>query len=345
MSTPAKSEGTICILPQMKGLGGPVSFQARLMAGLRKRGYTVHHDPFEKDCSAILVIGGISRMDILWRAHQGGVRIVQRLNGMNWMHRKIATGRRHYLRAEWNNFVLTTIRRQLADHVVYQSQFARTWWHTVHGQDRTSSSVIFNGVDLQIFNPEGPHQRPNDVYRVLLVEGHLGGGYEQGLKTAIQFAQLLNKSAPKPVELMVVGEVSPSVRKHWNSDFGLKIDWAGVVPREQIPQIDRSAHLLFSVDLNAACPNSVIEALACGLPVISFATGSLPELIEGDSGKVVPYGSNYWNVEPPDINALIGAACEMLSDPQRFRRAARARAEAAFGLDKMVDDYLKALFE
>ena len=45
MNAPANTEGTICILPHMKGLGGPVSFQARLMAGLRKRGYKVHHDP------------------------------------------------------------------------------------------------------------------------------------------------------------------------------------------------------------------------------------------------------------------------------------------------------------
>jgi glycosyltransferase involved in cell wall biosynthesis len=284
-------------------------------------------------------------MDLLWRAKQGGVRIVQRLNGMNWMHRKLPTGRRHYLRAEWNNFVLASIRRHLADHVVYQSQFARTWWHTVHGADRTSTSVIYNGVDLQLFNPEGAYQRPQNIFRLLLVEGHLGGGYEQGLKTAIQFAQHLNQCAEKPVELMVVGEVNSRVRSHWNGEYGLKIDWSGVVAREQIPQIDRSAHLLFSVDLNAACPNSVIEAMACGLPVIGFATGSLPELIQGDSGRVVPYGSNYWNVEPPDINALIGAASEMLADQPRYRRAARARAEAAFDLNKMVDAYLKAMFD
>ena len=52
-------------------------------------------------------------------------------------------------------------------------------------------------------------------------------------------------------------------------------------PRERIPELDRSAHLLYSADLNAACPKSVIEALACGLPVVAFDTGALPELVQG----------------------------------------------------------------
>jgi glycosyltransferase involved in cell wall biosynthesis len=94
-----------------------------------------------------------------------------------------------------------------------------------------------------------------------------------------------------------------------------------MISADRIPLIDRSAHVLFSADLNAACPNSVIEALACGLPVISYATGSLPEIITGDAGKVVPYGSNYWNLEPPDIDALADAAREVLANQVRLPHA------------------------
>ena len=64
--------------------------------------------------------------------------------------------------------------------------------------------------------------------------------------------------------------------------------WAGTVSRERIPEIDRSAHLLFSADLHPACPNSVIEAMACGLPVVAFDTGALNELVLGDSGRTCP---------------------------------------------------------
>jgi glycosyltransferase involved in cell wall biosynthesis len=116
-----------------------------------------------------------------------------------------------------------------------------------------------------------------------------------------------------------------------------------VLPHEQIPALDRSAHLLYSADLNAACPNSVIEALACGLPVAAFATGALPELVTGDSGRVVLYGGNPWRLDRPDIPALAQVAAEIFRDQLRFRKAARQRAEEAFGLDRMVDRYLDVL--
>jgi len=80
---------------------------------------------------------------------------------------------------------------------------------------------------------------------------------------------------------------------------------AGLIPRDAIPALDRSAHLLYSADLNAACPNSVIEALACGLPVAGFATGALPELVTGDSGRLVPYGGDPWKLDTPAVPALV----------------------------------------
>jgi glycosyltransferase involved in cell wall biosynthesis len=77
--------------------------------------------------------------------------------------------------------------------------------------------------------------------------------------------------------------------------------------------------------------------------VVAFATGALPELVSAESGRVVPYGGNYWNLEPPDIPTLARAAEEILAHPEPFRAAARARAEEAFGLDPMVDQYLDVL--
>jgi glycosyltransferase involved in cell wall biosynthesis len=112
---------------------------------------------------------------------------------------------------------------------------------------------------------------------------------------------------------------------------------------ERIPEIDRSAHVLFSADLNPACPNSVIEAMACGLPVVAFDTGALNELVLNDSGRLVPYGSDPWKIEQPDIQALANAAAGILKDQARFRKNARTQAEAALGLDKMMDDYINNL--
>jgi glycosyltransferase involved in cell wall biosynthesis len=57
----------------------------------------------------------------------------------------------------------------------------------------------------------------------------------------------------------------------------------------------------------------------------------------------VPYGADPWKLEMPDIPALADAAEDVLKNQEHFRRCARERAESAFGLDKMVDAYLKVL--
>jgi glycosyltransferase involved in cell wall biosynthesis len=346
MSEPAPDsakKGCVCILPHLSGLGGPVSFQGRLIAGLQGRGIDVVHNPSDPACNAVLVIGGTRQVIPVWQARRRGVRIVQRLNGMNWIHRKRHTGLRHYLRSEINNRLLATIRRYMADGVVYQSNFARNWWQTVYGSSPAPARVIYNGIDLQVYRPGGEGEPPSDHIRLLLVEGHLRGGYEQGLDSAVHLTLLLNQAGAPAVKLCVVGDVPLPMQERFSVVAGKQVEWAGIVPQASIPRIDRSAHLLFSADLNAACPNSVVEAMACGLPVVGFATGSLPELVEGDSGRVVPYGSNYWNLEPPDISGLAGAVKEVLAGRPVFQQAARRRAEEAFGIDQMVEQYIQVL--
>jgi len=173
------------------------------------------------------------------------------------------------------------------------------------------------------------------------VEGSLQGGYEAGLDTALELAQRLAEKFS--LELVVAGKVSEAVKKAYDSKSNFPIQWAGLVPHAEIPSLDRSAHLLYSADINAACPNSVIEALACGLPVAGFATGALPELVSADAGCLVPYGGDPWKLEPPDIPALAAACAQVLPDQPRFRLGARRRAVEAFGLDAMVDSYLGIL--
>jgi glycosyltransferase involved in cell wall biosynthesis len=333
----------LCLTPKVHGVGGMVSFAAKLTAGLNTHGVETLDDLRSTGYDTLLVIGGTRDLPGLWRAHRRGVRIVQRLNGMNWIHRIRRTGWRHSLRAEYGNFILATIRSRLADHIVYQSEFARRWWERAHGPTKVPSSMIYNGVDLNAYTPDGPSSRPEDRYRLLLVEGSLGGGYEMGLETAVQLAKVLGRiqNLEKPVELMVVGRVAAGLQARWQQQAQVPLQFTGLVPRERIAEIDRSAHLLYSADVNAACPNSVVEALACGLPVVGFDTGALPELVSGDAGRIVPYGRDVWRLESPDVPALASAAVEILVDAERFRTAARARARQTFGLERMVAAYLE----
>jgi len=331
----------ICIIPRASNVGGVTSFQAKLAAGLERCGHQACFNLDERPYQAVLLTGGVRDLPGLLRARREGARIVQRLDGINWLHRRLPTGARHFLRAEYGNRLLALLRRRFVSRIVYQSEFVRGWWRGRFGQERVATSVIHNGVDLSVFRPDGSHERPTDHFCLLLVEGSLQGGYESGLETALGLAERLAES--QSVELKVVGRVSPELQSVTQSRSRIPILWAGLVPNEQIPGLDRSAHLLYSADLNAACPNSVIEALACGLPVAAFATGALPELVTSDSGRLVPYGGDPWKLDRPDVPGLAQAALEVLQNQAPFRAAARQRAEEAFGLDRMVEKYLQVL--
>ncbi|CAG0996642.1 hypothetical protein ANAEL_02635 [Anaerolineales bacterium] len=330
----------ICITPRVVGTGGMASFRLKFEQGLRSRGIDVTHDLNDKS-DAILVVAGTRSLPQLWHARRRGIRIVQRLDGVNWVQRVKWSGVKYTVRAEYGNLMLAFIRNQFTDRVVYQSQFIRKWWEDWYGVAKAPATVIINGVDLQTYTPEGEREQPSDVNRMLLLEGSLARGLNSGLFHAVSVAEKL--SAEYPMEVVVAGSVDEATQRKLQSKVSVK--FLGTVPRAEIPKLARSSHLMYCAEVNPPCPNSVIEALACGLPVIGFDSGSLKELVTDDAGCVVPYGANPWKLETPDISTLSASAGKILEQQNQFRAAARQRAESEFGLDKMIDSYLKVLLE
>jgi glycosyltransferase involved in cell wall biosynthesis len=330
----------ICVVPRVDGLAGVASFRLKFEDGLRARGVDVTND-LSQSSDAVLVLAGTKHLLPLWRARRRGMRIVQRLDGVNWVHRVRWAGLRYTIRAIYGNANISFIRNRLADHVIYQSNFIKNWWSDWYRPARVPSDVILNGVDLEQYTPEGLHERPSLHYRLLIVEGSLVGGLNSGLFYAVELANQLSRKFK--IELIVVGRVDTRTKNKLKHQNAFRMKFMDTVKREHVPWLMRSSHLLFSAEVNPPCPNSVIEALACGLPAIGFDTGALSEIVQGEAGRLAPYGANQWKLEQPDIPALTNAAEEVLQDQPRFRKSAREQAESRLGLDKMVDTYLKVL--
>nr|WP_292491037.1 glycosyltransferase [Methanoculleus sp. 10] len=82
-------------------------------------------------------------------------------------------------------------------------------------------------------------------------------------------------------------------------------------------------------------PNTVLEALACGTPVVASAVGGIPEqIVEGRTGCLVPVG---------DARAMAGRVLDLLADERlrlRMGRLAAGDAARRFGRERMVGEYL-----
>ena len=336
---------SICILPELKGIGGPASFQSRLIAGLQERGHHVHHNPLDVECDVILVNGGTRQVVDVLLAKQRGTRVVQRLAQNNWVYKARWTGLKHYLRSEINNRLLAFIRRGLASRVIYQSNFVDDIWNKSYGFTPAQKHIVYNGVDLNTFKPTDTDSRPPDHIRLLVVEGHLGTGHEKELENAIYLAEAINARTDQDVELVIAGDVPEKIKMYWQENSEQWISWEGIVSQEQIADLDRSAHLLFSSELNAGCPNAVLEALACGCPVIGFETGSLPELIDDSAGATTPYYADHWKLETPEFEPLAEAAIKIINEQDHYRAGARKLAEDRFNIENAIQEYLNILLD
>ncbi len=155
-------------------------FIRNLSLDLTKRNIRVSYDLTRKDLSAVLVIAGSKHLDTLYRVKQAGIPIIQRLDGLNYVHRHKSTGLRHFLRSEVNNWLMQTIRSRLASRIIYQSWFSQSWWTRVYGALDKPFRIIYNGIDLEKYRPTEVPPALDQGIRLMTVEGHLKNGVETG---------------------------------------------------------------------------------------------------------------------------------------------------------------------
>ena len=105
--------------------------------------------------------------------------------------------------------------------------------------------------------------------------------------------------------------------------------------RDDVPEILRGLDCFALPSLAEGISNTILEAMACGLPVVATRVGGNPELMEdGMTGRLVPQAN---------AEAMAGALFHYYDDPVLARRHGRAGRQLVlqrFSLDRMVSDYL-----
>jgi len=112
---------------------------------------------------------------------------------------------------------------------------------------------------------------------------------------------------------------------------GKQFQYLGLVPHSKISSLYQNAKaLLFPIQWEEPFGLVMIEAMACGTPVIAFGRGSVPEIVkDGRTGFII---------EPGDIDGMVKAVKKI---DQIDRMACRRHVEENFTIERMVEKYEK----
>ncbi|MEN6461076.1 MAG: glycosyltransferase family 4 protein [Syntrophomonas sp.] len=204
---------------------------------------------------------------------------------------------------------------------VYQTYNKDNYYVSISNADRSSNldyiATVYHGIDMSLFTLK---ETPGDY---LLYFGRIH--HDKGTSEAIQIARKFG------MKLIMAGIIQDN--SYFNNQVAPWIDdtniiYLGSVGPSQRNQLLQGAYaLLHPINFNEPFGLSVVEAMACGTPVIAFNRGSMGEVIkDGKTGFLV--------------DSVDQAAEKLHAIPGLNRKNCRCWVEERFSKERMVDDYI-----
>jgi len=198
------------------------------------------------------------------------------------------------------------------------------------GADRRKIQTISNGVDTRRFAPP----RDGNRERVIL---YVGSFIERkGVKHLLAAMPEVLGALPH-YRLALVGEGPQHAQLRQLADgLGVaeRVDFLGFLPQDQVRSWMQRAQLFVLPSLEEAQGVVLLEALACGTPVVASQVDGIPEVITPDVGVLVP---------PADPAALAGAIRAALASSSRWAdmsRCARERAVTVYDWNRIAQQFV-----
>lgn len=230
--------------------------------------------------------------------------------------------------------LVTAISCHSADLVFSLSDFSKQDISTAYRIAPSKIQVTYAGVDSSFFAalPSRPHA--DTPHLSLLYSGRLNGPRQQkGIDVLLRSLPLVVRH--HDVVLNIIG-TGPRLEQHTALAEELNVhryvNFFGFIEHDKMPAYYAQADLFILPSRRESFGLVLVEAMACGVPVVATTAGAIPEVVEhGVTGLLVP---------PDDPEALAGAMNSLLSDPNRMKAMGargKQRVEKYFTWDKVAE--------
>jgi glycosyltransferase involved in cell wall biosynthesis len=209
--------------------------------------------------------------------------------------------------ARWVRFSMRRAARLIVPSGFLQQEFAR------HGM---SADIVPNIVDTARFRPGGEKDSKRPV---ILVARNLELIYDNAC--ALDAFSIISKRVPE-ARLVIAGSGPEEGRlKDQSVRLGVaeKINFVGRVDAADMPALYRTATVALNTSRVDNMPNSVLEALAAGVPVVSTSVGGVPFVVEHERTALL--------VPPNHPEATASAILRLLDDDDLWQRLRQAGVE------------------
>ncbi len=177
---------------------------------------------------------------------------------------------------------------------------------SVFAEFGVETRVIPNIVDLELFRPSPDRQYHE--HPVLVITRNLEAIYD--IDTALRaLALLVERGVDAEVRIAGSGPLEAELRAQAQAlGVAKQVHFLGRLDRQAIVKLYADADIMLNPSRVDNMPNSVIEALACGLPVVSTAVGGVPYIVEHEHTALL--------VPPGDAEAMATAVQRLCREPE-----------------------------
>jgi glycosyltransferase involved in cell wall biosynthesis len=190
-----------------------------------------------------------------------------------------------------------------ADAILALSENMRTKLKKIYD---TEIYVIPNGIDLEEYNGEIINQEKKPCEKNILFVGSLYS--VKGVQYLIMAMNLVLDKVPE-AKLILVGDGEEREMLEALSiqlDIQKCVQFVGKVPHKKVQTLMLRADIFVLPSLSEGFPNVILEAFACGLPIVASRVGGIPDIIINDT--------NGYLVEAKDIGDLAKKIILLLHD-------------------------------